>query len=193
MSHFEKMSVFAISLLAAALVGTASAQETASGTISTTPLGGGVNQFNITLKNTSASTSIGTLWFSWIPPIYDFMNVAPTNVVVPTGWVDNIVNDGPSEGYSIEMYNVTGSADQLAPGATDQFSFDSTESLSQIEGTGAGILGSFYDQTTSYVYAGPPETDPGYEFNVTAVVPEPISAGIIAIGAAGLMLRRRRA
>ena len=181
----------AIGILVAATAGTASALESATGTIAATPLGGGVNQFNISLTNTGATTSIGTFWFSWIPPIYDFMNVAPTNVTVPTGWTDQIVND-PGEGYSIEAYNLGGSGDQLAPGATDQFSFDSTETLAQIEGPGAGPLGSFYNQTTSYIYANGPETDSGAFATLTVVVPEPVCASILALGSGALMHRRRR-
>jgi hypothetical protein len=189
--HFKKMTFLALTLITAALAGNASAVETASGTISATSLGGGVNQFNISLTNTGVTTSIGTFWFSWIPPIYDFMNVAPTNVTVPTGWTDLIVND-PGEGYSIEAYNLGGSGDQLAPGATDQFSFDSTETLAQIAGPGAGPLGSIYDQTTAYIYANGPETDSGAFAGLTVVVPEPASASILALGSGALMLRRRR-
>ena len=191
MSRVKKMALVMGLLVAAGLAGTASAQESASGTISATPLGGGVNQFNIALTNTS-TTSIGTFWFSWLNPIYDFMDVAPTNVTVPTGWIGPVIHDS-GEGYSIEAYNVSGSPDQLAPGATDQFSFDSTETLAQISGPGAGPLGGFYNQTFSTIYAGLPETDGGFTFNVTPVVPEPVSASIIAIGAGGLLLRRRRA
>jgi hypothetical protein len=194
MKRMEKMAALASVLLAASLVGKAAAAETATGTISATPLGGGVNQFNISLTNTNATTSIGTFWFSWIPPTYDFMNVAPTNVTLPTGWIDQIVND-PGEGFSIEAYNIGGAGDQLAPGATGQFSFHSTETLAQLTapGGGAGPLGAFYAQTTSFVYAGMPETDAGYQFTLTPVVPEPVSASILALGAGGLMLRRRRA
>ena len=117
MMHVRKMAAVASVLTALVWVGRASAAETATGTITATPIGGGLNQFNISLTNTSATTSIGTFWFSWIPPIYDFMNLAPTNVTVPTGWTDLIVHDS-GEGFSIEAYNVGGAGDQLAPGAT---------------------------------------------------------------------------
>jgi hypothetical protein len=185
----KKMTIVASAIVLASLATSVKAAETASGTIASAPIAGGF-QYTIKLTDTS-TTSIGTFWFSWIPPIYDFMNVAPTNVTVPTGWIDSIVHD-TGEGYSIEAYNTGGPADQLAPGATDTFSFDSTETLSQISGPGAGPLGSFYSQTTSYVYAGMPETDSGFLFNVTPVVPEPASASIFAIGAGVLTLRRRR-
>jgi hypothetical protein len=191
MTHLKKIATLSGLLLATALTGAASAAETASATITATPLGGGVNQFNIALTNTS-TTSIGTFWFSWLPG-YDFMNVSPTNITVPTGWVGTAFTDGPPEGYSMETYNNAGPSDQLAPGATDNFSFDSTETLAQISGPGAGPLGGFYNQVYSYVYAGQPETDAGFPFNVTPVVPEPVSASIMALGAGALMLRRRRA
>ena len=192
MMQLKKMATFCSVLIAIGLVDSASAAETATATLSATSLGGGNFQYNIALKNTS-STSIGTFWFSWIPG-YDFMNVSPTSITAPTGWVAPVTGpDFTGDGYAIEYYNLGGSGDQLAPGATDNFSFDSTETLSQISGAGAGPLGSFYDQTTSYVYAGQPETDAGFQFNVTPVVPEPVSIGMIAIGAGAFFLRRRRA
>jgi hypothetical protein len=190
MTQLKKMASVCSVLVAAGLVGSASAAETASATISATALGGGNFQYNIALKNTS-STPIGTFWFSWIPG-YDFMNVIPTSITAPTGWINPVTGpDFTSDGYAIEYYNNGGSGDQLAAGATDNFSFDSTETLSQISGAGMGPLGSIYDQTTAFVYAGFPETDAGFEFNATPVVPEPVSAGILATSAGALLLRRR--
>ena len=191
MTHLKKIAALSALLIATALTGAASAQISASGTITSTPLGGGVNQFKIALTNTG-SQSIGTFWFSWLPG-YDFMSVAPTNITVPTGWVGSAFTDGPPEGYSLETYNVAGPSSQLAAGATDNFSFDSTETLAQISGPGVGPLGGFYDQTFSYIYSGLPESGSANTLSVTPVVPEPVSASMIALSAGGLLLRRRRA
>ena len=175
----------------AVTAGRASASETASATIAATPLGGGVTQYNLTLTNTSIdATSIGTFWFSWIPGV-DYMEAKPTNITAPVGWIFPVTGaDNASDGDAIEYYNVSGPADQLAAGHSFNFSFDSTETLSQILGP------SSYDghllETTSFVYAGFPESDGGFQFNVTAV-PEPLSASMIALSGGVLLLRRRRA
>lgn len=188
--QMKKIAALTSVLIATGMVSFASAAETASATISSTPLGGGEFQYNIALKNTS-TTSIGTFWFSWIPG-YDFMNASPTSITAPTGWIAPVTGpDFPGDGYAIEYYNIDGSADQLAPGATDNFSFDTTETLAQLEGPTTFIPSD--TGLTSFVYAGFPETDAGFQFSVTPVVPEPVSATIFAASAAALALRRRRA
>jgi hypothetical protein len=179
------------------LAGAASASETASATVTATPLGGGQFQYNIALKNTSAdSTKIGSFWFSWIPG-YDFLAANPTTITQPTGWTESIENIfGAGNGYSIEWVNGGGAADQLSAGSIDNFSFQSTETPTQMQGQGSGPIGQFYTQTTSYVYAGAPQApgDSGFFMSSLPVsVPEPMSLSVVVIGAAGLMLRRRSA
>jgi len=182
-------SLIVIGILAAA-AGTVSASETAKGTISATPLGGGKFQYNIALTNTSTDGSdIGTFWFSWIPGV-DYMEALPTSITAPTGWIFPVTgSDNSSDGNAIEYYNIDGTADQLTPGNTFNFSFDSTEPLSQI--LGPSTYGSHLPETTAYVYEGFPETDAGFKLNVTAV-PEPVSASMIALSSGALLLRRRR-
>jgi hypothetical protein len=178
-------------LIVLASAGIASAQVSATATIAGTPLGGGNFQYDVAFTNTGAN-SIDTFWFAWIPPVYDFMNVAPTNVVAPTGWIGPVVND-PGEGFSIEAYDPSGTH-ALAAGATNHLIFDSTETIAQLTtNDGAGPLGGFYTMSTSYIYSGQPETGSANIVVPTAVVPEPVSASLVAVGAAGLMLRRRRA
>ncbi|HEY1921269.1 MAG TPA: hypothetical protein VGG44_00770 [Tepidisphaeraceae bacterium] len=179
--------------------GAASASETASGTISATPLGGGNFQYNIALTNTSTDGSdIGTFWFSWIAvPDVDFMEVIPTNFVGPTNWsVSDTHNLGAPDGYALEFTANApgrgGTDPRLAPGNTDQFSFDSTEPLSQLLGN--STIAPNDPETTSFVYLGPPFGDAGFQFTLTpASVPEPVSASVIAFGGAALLMRRRRA
>jgi hypothetical protein len=187
MTQLKKIAALSSVLIATGLVASASAAETATATISSTSLGGGNFQYNIALKNTSASTSIGTFWFSWVPG-YDFMSVSPNTITAPTGWINPITGpDFPGDGYAIEFYNTGGSGDQLAPGATDNFSFDSTETLTQLQHATTFIPSD--TALTSFVYAGTPESDPGFQFSVA--VPEPVSMSIMVFGAGALMLRRR--
>lgn len=178
---FKKMSFVAIAAASFALAGTASAKETASATISSTPIAGGF-QYNIALTNTSTDGSdIGTLWFSWIPG-FNYMEVAATNPTEPSGWEGNLISGG---GNSIQWVDNTGAL--LAPGNTDQFSFDSTEPLSQLESP--STEGGHLIETTAFIYTGQPFSDAGTEI----VVPEPASLGLLTFFGGGLLLRRRRA
>ncbi len=179
----------AIGILVSATAGTASALESATGTISSTPLGGGEFQYNIALTNTlTDSSDIGTFWFSWIPG-KDFMEVKPTNITFPTGWSVNITgSNNSSDGNALQFLG----GPLLTPGNTDDFSFESTESLSQI--TGPSSYTPPDDETTSFIYHANPFSDAGSQFTLTPVtVPEPMSASVMALCGAGLLARRRRA
>jgi hypothetical protein len=180
----------AIGVLLATAAGGASASETAAGTISSTSLGGGEFQYNIALTNTSTDGSnIGTFWFSWIPG-KDFMEAKPTSITSPTGWTETITgSDNSSDGNAIQY--VSGATSLLTPGNTDDFSFDSTETLAQI--TGPSSYTPPDNETTSFIYKAGPETDAGFKLTLTPVVPEPVSASVMVIGGAGLLMRRRRA
>lgn len=173
-----------IGLLAAGMTGTALASETASATLSPTSLDGGEFQYNIALTNTSTdSSNIGTFWFAWVPGS-DFMQVMPTSIKQPTGWGANITGlNNASDGNAIQW---VASSNLLAAGATDDFSFDSTETLSQL--FGPSPYGTKPIETTSLAYTGAPFSDYGFEF----VVPEPASASLLVISDGGLLLRRGR-
>jgi hypothetical protein len=163
------------------------AAETASATISSTSLGGGEFQYNLNLTDTG-TTNIGTYWFSWIPGV-DYMEAKPTNITFPAGWSDNITgSDNASDGNAIQYLAGTGSA--LTPGNTDSFSFDSTETLSQL--LGASSYGNKAPETTAFIYSGAPFSDGGFEFTANAVVPEPATIGLVTAGAVGLLMRRRK-
>ena len=183
----------AIGIILAAMAGNTSALETASGTISATPLGGGEFQYNIALTNTStdhtATGNIGTFWFSWVPG-HDFMEAKPTNTTFPTGWsVTPTGSNNTSDGNALEF--IAGSGPLLTPGNIDNFSFDSTEPLSQI--TGASSYTPFDNEATAFIYNGAAFGDAGDQITLTPVaVPEPVSTMLIAISGAGLLLRRRR-
>ena len=166
--------------------GSAWASEQATATISGTPIAGGFN-YNVSLTNTSTDGSqIGTFWFSWIPG-FDFMEAKPTSITSPAGWNFTITgSNNSSDGNAILWQG----GPALTQGNTDHFSFDSTETLAQLEGPSSYF--SAYPETTAFIYSGGPFSDGGEKIVATAVVPEPVSAGIIALCSGGLLLRRRR-
>jgi len=190
MNHKRSLVCMA-ALLLAGIAGKTTASETASATISGSPVGGGVTQYNISLTNTSTDGStVGTFWFSWVPGS-DFMEAKPTGIVSPTGWNAAITgSDNSSDGNAIQW---VASSNLLAQGGTDNFFFDSTESLSQL--LGPSSYGSKPSELTSFAYHATPFSDtPGFEFQVQAeAVPEPASMCLIALGSGALLFRRRRA
>ncbi len=158
-------------------------QLNATGSIAYAPNGNAWN-YNITLNDTG-TTTVGTLWYSWIPG-EDFMAVSPTNVVTPANWSDTIINSGAGDGYSIEFVAAVGH--ELAAGSSlSGFQFTSTSSPAQLAGNS-----NFYTHPavgTSYVYSGQPFSDGGHQFIINPV-PEPIT--MIALAPALLLMRRRR-
>jgi hypothetical protein len=146
-------------------ISSALAQESATATISSTPDGPDFD-YTISLTNTG-STAIGTFWFAWTPPNqpfeYDFLPSSPLATSEPIGWV------GPgslgSPGYSIEYYNVSGSA--ISHGQTATFGFTSSDSPTTLQGTSLG-----FPITTSFIYTGAPEVGTAVEVS-PVFVPEP--------------------
>jgi hypothetical protein len=136
--------------------------ETASATITATQLDPTHWQYNITLNDTG-STTVGTLWFAWVPG-QDYLDSQPFNVVNPAGWTHNITHGGPSDGYAIQWLATSSAADVPADGTLNGFSFTSTDAPSAVFGNSV-----FYPGTpvlTSFVYSNGPFSDGGFDFQV---------------------------
>lgn len=157
-----------------------SAQILATGQISNTSLGGGLFDYTITVKNTG-STNIETFWFAWIPGA-GFMSASPSNVTSPTNWSDILTN-------SNEAIQWTTTTNPLTPGSSLDFSFESSETPSQMAGFAAPPFAST-PVTTSFVYIGAPLADPGDQFVVESA-PEPSALGLLALGALAFISLRR--
>ncbi len=196
------IAAFSIPLLAA--VNGAFADVSATGTIQLTSTGGTqaspVYNYSIAVTN-NGSSSIDAFWYGWVDsPAYDFLVSSPTVTGTPTGWIAPIEGSGPPyDGYSIEWYNINGSA--LAPGGTDHFSFstpDSPSVLSGLENTYYNLyVSSAIPIQTSFVYSGTVQNSADFSFvlpNPTvAAAPEPASLAVLGLGAVALISRRRRA
>jgi len=146
----------------------ATAAEAQTLTANATLAPAGSNAYSITLNNTSATATIGTFWYAWIPG-QDYMSVLPTNIASPPGWTDLVTGSGgASDGYAIQ-WKATSSADYLAAGSSlSGFSFDSTLSSAQLT-TGSSPYFSHPATETSFVYNQAPFSAQSYQFVVDPV------------------------
>ncbi len=119
-------------------------------------------RYTISLQNTG-DTAIGTFWFSWVPG-NDFMAATPSNIISPSGWTASSFLGG---GYSIQW---TTSSASLSSGHTlTTFRFDSSLTPTQMSGNSPFAAG--VPVVRSFVYIGAPETDPGFQLDVTTNFP----------------------
>ncbi len=161
-----------------------------SAQISGQAAGDGTYNYTIQLFNDSSATeSIGTFWFAWVPNVYgyDLLPSTPTITGEPYGWYGYANNSGYyyNDGYSLLFYNGYGS--NIAPGQSDIFTFNSPNSPTALGlDIPGGINSSFFSASmlTSYVYAGGPFSDGGGAFVVAPVpAPEPSTYSLLAGGA----------
>jgi hypothetical protein len=166
--------IVAVSLLANAMAFAAlSATADVSTSSTTSPY-----SYTITLHNTG-DTNIGTLWFAWDAETdFSFLPTVPTNITAPSGWISPISAYG-GDGYGIEYYNLGGSP--IASGGTGIFHFASTDSPATLAGN---AYSPGFKVTSTFVYIGFPESDPGFQLNASVTnVPEPGSIILSSIGA----------
>ncbi|MBV9266257.1 MAG: hypothetical protein JO061_08835 [Acidobacteriaceae bacterium] len=174
-----------------------SAAETASATISATSLGGGENQYTLTLNDTG-TTTVGTFWFAWVPGD-NFMPATPTAITSPAGWQETVTSGGPSGGSAIQWKASSAASDVNAGGTLAGFSFESTLTLAQLQAASTGTPADPVD--TTFIYSGAPFSDNGYQLTPTVVTgpgsgptptPEPRATGLAGIGLCLLTLGVRK-
>src|SRR5215469_4136593 len=133
--------------------------ESASATMAVSQVDPSTFQYTIMLTDTG-QTPIGTFWFAWIPyPDENFLATPPTAVTPPSGWEDLITNNGGGDGFGIQFQEASS---PMQPGQSLTFGFQSTDPPAAIEGP--STVDPSHSVTTSFVYAGAPESDPGFEF-----------------------------
>jgi hypothetical protein len=163
----------------------ANAALQADATVTSSPLGGGVYHYTVSLHN-SGTTTVGTLWFSWIPG-ENFMTAVPTSITSPAGWTGSLF--GGAGSVSI-LWQANTAASRLAAGGTlATFSFNSTHTPSQMSAVSPND--SHYFMTTSYVYSAAAFSDGGFQF-VPSVVPAPAAGGASVLMLGALATRRSR-
>jgi hypothetical protein len=188
-------------ILASGLLATSASADILDGSavISSKMDANGVDfDYTITLTNSSTSNvPIGTFWFSWVPG-QDFMTNRPISETTPNGWVANITNGGPTDGFAIQWIAGTTTTSNPAvaidPGASLTFGFVSAETPAQLAGNSQ--FHPTFPELTAFLYNGIPFSDAGTQITVSAV-PEPSTMALSLIGGLGLLasrrLRRRKA
>jgi hypothetical protein len=191
----KRIIVFGIVLAAGGLLAAPAGAGAidASATITATPVGPDFN-YTISLTNTGGAgdDSIATFWFAWEPG-KDFLASNPISASVPSGWRDVVTHGGANDGFAIQ-FDAVAPANDLAPGGSLVFGFQSADTPAQIAGNSA-----FYPTIpalTSFVYSTGPLQGDGDQFIVTPLsVPEPSSLALGILGAVGSLAcrwRRRR-
>src|SRR5215831_17676686 len=142
--------------------------ETAQATMGVAQLDATSYQYTITLLNTGSpatGTAIGTFWFAWDDsPDVNFLISKPTVVSSPPGWTASITHHTVgTDGYGIE-WQATAPNFYLPPGDTfTDFSFTTPDPPSAILRLNTVEPTAGFRITASFVYAGAPEGDPGFE------------------------------
>jgi hypothetical protein len=170
-------------LLAIALTGFSAARvwaqgDSPSGTISGSGTGPSYT-YNLTFSDSSSATSpIGSIWYGWLPPYYNYLPGVPSTASGALGWSAAI------SANSIEFYATSPTYD-IQPGhSLSGFSYTASYSPSTLAGDSAAAY--------SDAYTAGIESDNGVIFTVTTVVPEPSLAALSGIGALGLAVARWR-
>jgi hypothetical protein len=165
-------AIVVVSLICAAeQAARAATAEVAAGTFTSTNLGGGNWQYDITLSNQSpindADTTIGTFWFSWAPG-QQYMEAMPTNVQAPANWQFQVTETTPQGGFGIQY--VAMNSDFLTAGQSlSGFTFDSAETPTQLFSPSSFFQNQI--ETTSAAYTQGPFSDTTQGGDVFEVTP----------------------
>jgi hypothetical protein len=141
-------------------------------TVSTTPVTGGLTQYDYTVSNESSSTITASFFFVAVDTTANL-----SVMTAPTGWDISYATGDPV----IELSSPNSSLD-IIPGASGQFSFESPLAPVITTDAVAGI-----DSNFNYV-----ENDGSTSGPALASVPEPSSVLLCALGAVGVLAFHRR-
>jgi hypothetical protein len=132
-------------------------------------LGAGQYRNQVTVQNTG-DTTIGTLWFAWIPG-QNYLPSQPTNIVSPPGWTALVTTAGAPDGYGIRW---TANASSRIPvgGTLSGFGFDGSDAPAVLSGNAPNAPTT--PILTSFFYIGNAFGDPGLRFVASVVPPCPV-------------------
>jgi len=125
-----------------------------------------VFNYDITVKD-NGTTNIGTFWFSWVPA-RDFLPSAPLSVSNPAGWGSLVTGTHDSLDGSAIQWTAQAPGAALMPGQSlSGFDFSSPDSPAALDGLSPTAPTT--PVLTSFVYAGAPFSDSGFQFTVAGV------------------------
>jgi hypothetical protein len=187
---FASICLALVSLSAHAVYGIRSAAGALSVTEVITDLGGGQYQYDYTLNNTNAVSSVW--WWGVYSPSNSASLVSGSLGGLYAGGapIDITLAGNPSVGYAFDFAALDSSSYGITVGSSGTLSFitDSLETggktfFADITGEWAGIstLPTDVDGTQSFSYMG--NTQP---------VPEPMTMAVLGLGAAALLRRHRK-
>ncbi len=150
--------------------------QVASGTVSGT--GTGPYVYNLTFSDAAGATSIGSIWYSWIPGQF-YLPSTPTSASAPAGWTATVL-------LNSVQYVANSPANYLAAGQSlSGFSYQAAFSPTQ--------LAAAPNSGVSVAYSGGLFSDAGQTFTVQIVpAPEPSGLMLLVSGSAILWFVRRK-
>jgi hypothetical protein len=175
-----RLAVTLIAGLAAATTSSYAQGIVPSATLVGTPGSGSTFDYTLTLNNgASATSSIDSLWYAWIPGYFFLPSVPSSASGGSSGWSASVV------AQSIQFQG--SGANAIAPGHSASFNFITTASPSALAGN--SFLGTPIGE--SFAYVGNVDASPGVEFVVQSV-PEPSTLALLGLGSLGCLLAARR-
>jgi hypothetical protein len=181
-SPFKSFTVGLVTTAGLAVSAVSGHAQSATATISGVAGGGGVFDYTITLHNTG-STVLDGFWYAWTTSGNN-LSAGITSPASALGWTDTAIEGNTSISWQ------GNSSDELAAGGSSTFTFDSTETPTQIT---AGTSGESVAYVGSIDFSqGSPGDSTGVFSPVLTTVPEPSSVGLVAAGMVGLLFRAVR-